>query len=83
MRHTLEEATALLDQLPVGYPQQQQQQQQPSPAPVHSPVQQPQPHQPLRSDLFVRTVSRSESPIGEERGTFVCFTFRPVLLHLH
>jgi hypothetical protein len=70
MRHTLEEATAILEQLPIGYQQQQQQQQPPSPAPVQSPV---QPHQqqqvPVRNDLYVRTVSRSDSPIGERSST--------------
>jgi hypothetical protein len=63
MRHTLEEATALLEQLPLGYKQQQQQP--PPPAPVRLPMQQQQPS-PSPRDLFVRTVSRADSPIGEQ-----------------
>uniref|UniRef100_A0A383VVD4 Cilium assembly protein DZIP1 N-terminal domain-containing protein n=1 Tax=Tetradesmus obliquus TaxID=3088 RepID=A0A383VVD4_TETOB len=68
MRHTLEEATAMLEQLPLGFQQQQQQQQQPplSPPPVQPPVQQQQPP-PSPKDLFVRTVSRSDSPVGTVR----------------
>lgn len=64
MRHTLEEATVMLEQLPLGF-QQQQQQPPPSPPPVQPPVQQQQPP-PSPKDLFVRTVSRSDSPIGEQ-----------------